>query len=200
MDSDFSSRKRRSIGAIWGPLRPPAPAERVRGESKAFAEALLAYYGQREKSAAKAEEAIATEPGLYELKKLQAMSITPTVLLAEARSHDEARIDYHHAATLYHTAGEMARSDSATHGAEADAWVQVMEVDRPKSSLARDALDRALAVSAIAPWPPILKTPAPCAEVPVYHIQGPSFSVDSTAKIRALPPSRPSLRLIRRCG
>ncbi|HNN96205.1 MAG TPA: protein kinase [Pseudomonadota bacterium] len=135
---------KRYLGPAQTHLRKPSG---LGGESKAFAEALLAYYGQRyEEALHKAEEAIATEPWLYEPKKLQGDVYYAYGFAKQKRGlYDEARADYHRAAALYHTAGEMARSDSATHGAEADAWVQVMEVDKTQGRSPKDALDRALA-------------------------------------------------------
>lgn len=135
---------KRYLGPAQNHLRQPSG---LGGESKAFAEALLAYYGQRyEEALAKAGEALATEPWLYEPKKLQGDVYYAYGFAKQKRGlYDEARADYHRAATLYHSAGEMARSDSATHGAEADAWVQVMEVDKTQGRSPIDALDRALA-------------------------------------------------------
>ncbi len=135
---------KRYLGPAQNHLRQPSG---LGGESKAFAEALLAYYGQRyEEALSKAEEALATEPWLYEPKKLQGDVYYAYGFAKQKRGlYDQARADYHRAATLYHSAGEMARSDSATHGAEADAWVQVMEVDKTQGRSPKDALERALA-------------------------------------------------------
>ena len=117
------------------------------GESKAFAEGLLAYYRQQyDEALRKADEALATEPWLYEPKKLQGDVYYAYGFAKQKRGlYDESREDFHRAAGLYHSAGEMARSDSATHGAEADAWVQVMEVDKTQGRSPKEALDRALA-------------------------------------------------------
>ncbi len=116
------------------------------GESKAFAEALLAYYRQQyDEALRKADEALITEPWLYEPKKLQGDVYYAYGFAKQKRGlYDESRSDFHRAAALYHSAGEMARSDSATHGAEADAWVQVMEVDKTQGRSPKEALDRAL--------------------------------------------------------
>ena len=117
------------------------------GESKAFAEGLLAYYSQRyEEALHKADEALEKEPWLYEPKKLQGDVYYAYGFAKQKRGlYDEARADYRRAAALYHVAGEAARSDSATHGAEADVWVQVMEVDKSQGISPKEALDRALA-------------------------------------------------------
>lgn len=117
------------------------------GESKAFAEGLLAYYSQRyEEALQKAEEALNKEPWLYEPKKLQGDVYYAYGFAKQKHGlYAAARADYRHAAALYHSAGEMARSDSTIHGAEADVWVQVMEVDKTQGLSPKEALDRALA-------------------------------------------------------
>ena len=117
------------------------------GESKAFAEGLLAYYRQQyEDALRKADEALATEPWLYEPRKLQGDVYYAYGFAKQKRGlYDEARADLQRAAALYHSAAEMARSDSTMHGAEADAWVQVMELDKTQGRSPKEALDRALA-------------------------------------------------------
>src|SRR5262249_245690 len=58
--------------------------------------------------------------------------------------YEESRSDYRRAAELYHEAARMARSDSSIHGAEADMWVQVMDVDKTQGLSPKEAFERAL--------------------------------------------------------
>jgi len=116
------------------------------GESRPLAEGLLAYYSQQyEEALKKGQEALTAEPWLYEAKKLQA-----DVYYAYGRrkqnsgQYQEARGDYRRAAELYHGAAEMARSDSSIHSAEADTWVQIMELDKTQGLSPKEAYERAL--------------------------------------------------------
>lgn len=117
------------------------------GESRPLAEGFVAYYNQQfEEAKAKAQEALQQEPWLYEAKKLLG-----DVYYASGRArqnkglYSEARVDYRRAAELYHDAADMARSDSSIHAAEADMWVQVMDVDRTQGISPKEAFERALA-------------------------------------------------------
>jgi serine/threonine-protein kinase len=116
------------------------------GESRPLAEGLLAYYSQQyEEALKKGQDALTAEPWLYEAKKLQA-----DVYYAYGRrkqnsgQYQEARSDYRRAAELYHGAAEMARSDSSIHSAEADTWVQIMELDKTQGLSPKEAYERAL--------------------------------------------------------
>ncbi|HNN91694.1 MAG TPA: protein kinase, partial [Pseudomonadota bacterium] len=116
------------------------------GESRPLAEGLLAYYSQQfEEALKKGQDALTAEPWLYEAKKLQA-----DVYYAYGRrnqnsgQYQKARSDYRSAAELYHGAAEMARSDSSIHSAEADTWVQIMELDKTQGLSPKEAYERAL--------------------------------------------------------
>jgi tRNA A-37 threonylcarbamoyl transferase component Bud32 len=121
-------------------------ASGLRGESRPFAEGLLAYYSQQyEVALTKAQEAITQEPWIYEAKKLQGDVFCAFGLGKQKRGlYEEARSDYRRAAELYHDAAEMARSDSSIHSAEADMWVQVMDVDKTQGLSPKEAFSRAL--------------------------------------------------------
>ena len=119
----------------------------LQSESKYYGEGLLAYYSQQyELALQKAQEALTKEPWLYEAKKLQADVFFAYGLGKQKRGqYEEARSDYRRAAELYHEAAEMARSDSSIHSAEADMWVQVMDVDKTQGLSPKEAFARALA-------------------------------------------------------
>jgi serine/threonine-protein kinase len=119
----------------------------LQGESKAFGEGLLAYYSQQyEKALEKAREALEKEPWIYEALKLQGDVYYAYGFAKQKRGqYEEARADYRRAAELYHDGAEQARSDSSIHSAEADMWVQVMDVDKTEGLSPKEAFERALA-------------------------------------------------------
>lgn len=119
----------------------------LQGESRPFAEGLLAFYSrQLDEALLKAQEALAQEPWIYEAKKLQGNVFYSYGFDKLQRGlYEEARSDFRRAAELYHDAAEMARSDSTIHGAEADMWVQVMDIDKMEGLSPKEAYEQALA-------------------------------------------------------
>jgi len=119
----------------------------LQGESRPFAEGLLAYYSQQyDEALAKAQQALDEEPWLYEPKKLQGDIFYAYGYAKLKRGlYEESRADFRRAAELYHDAATMARSDSSIHSAEADMWVQVMDIDKTQGLSPKEDFERALA-------------------------------------------------------
>ncbi len=117
------------------------------GESRLLLEGLLAYYSQQyEEALQKAAQALIAEPWLYEAKKLQGDVFYAYGSAKQKHGlYEESRADFRRAAECYHDAAEDARSDFSIHSAEADMWVQVMEIDKTQGLSPKEDFERALA-------------------------------------------------------
>ncbi|HZF55135.1 MAG TPA: protein kinase [Polyangiaceae bacterium] len=123
-------------------------------ESPRYIEALIAFYSkEREAALVKAREAFAESPWLYEAKKLEGDILKANGdERSERGDHEVALEAYREAASAMKAASDIARSDAAVHEAEADVWLQMIDVYRlravdPSSAVANAlaALDKVLA-------------------------------------------------------
>ena len=131
-------------------------------ESPAYAHGLIALIeGRLDEALARAEEAFAAAPWLYEAKKLEGDVL---FAMGSQTGHDKA-FDakrtgelFERAAKAYAAAAEVGRSDPAVHEAECDLWIQAMyaagEADgsmRPGFDKAKGACGRAITASPRSP-------------------------------------------------
>jgi serine/threonine-protein kinase len=105
-------------------------------ESPRYVEALIAFYSKKHDEAlAKAREAFAESPWLYEAKKLEGDILR---IRGDEKSnrgdYDSALDDYTKAAGALREAAQIARSDASVHEAEADVWSEVIDVYRWRGS------------------------------------------------------------------
>jgi serine/threonine-protein kinase len=116
-------------------------------ESKTFVEALTALYEKRyEEAAAKAQQASAEAPWLYETRKLEGDARYAQGNDKKAAGDREAAlVEYRRAVDAYQSAAEMARSDAAVHEAEAEVWIQMMEVEQQRGLSPQRAYEGAIA-------------------------------------------------------
>jgi serine/threonine-protein kinase len=160
---DNAERKKARIEAIKKEYEEPAlrhlrASLGARLEAPAYVEGLIALYdGRPEEALAKAQEASASKPWLYEARKLEgdARFALGSRFRADA-AFDRGRMtaELQAAAAAYAGAAEIARSDPRVHEAECELWVQVMnaayashEPLRPSYEKAREACQRAIAAS-----------------------------------------------------
>jgi eukaryotic-like serine/threonine-protein kinase len=112
----------------------------ARLETAAYVEGLLLLYeGKPEAALAKAQEAFARMPWLYEAKKLEGdarFAMGSRFRHDEAFDYDRMSVEFQAAAESYQRAAEIARSDSRVHLAECELWAQTMNaVTARKESL-----------------------------------------------------------------
>ncbi len=131
-------------------------------ESPAYALGLIALYeGRHEEALARAREAFAAAPWLYEAKKLEGdVLFALGNLTGHDKLFDHARTSRHfeEAASAYRAAADVARSDPAVHEAECSLWIQAMNAAaehgdsmRPGFERARSACERAIIASPRSP-------------------------------------------------
>lgn len=157
------SEREEYIAAIEREHRAPA-LEHLRAalaqgvQSPAYAHGLIALHeGRLDEALARAEEAFAAAPWLYEAKKLEG-----DVLFAmgsrsghdKAFDHARASALFTRAAEAYQRAADLARSDPSIHEAECVLWTKAMHVMaehgdsmRPGFQRAKAACERAIAAS-----------------------------------------------------
>ncbi len=127
-------------------------------QSPAYAHGLIALHeGRLEDALARAEEAFAAAPWLYEAKKLEG-----DVLFAMGNrsghdkelDHARASAHFSRAAESYRAAADLARSDPSVHESECELWIKAMHVTaehgdsmRPGFQRAKGACERAIAAS-----------------------------------------------------
>jgi len=154
--SNDEERKKR-IAALAAELRDPAIA-RLRAaagagaESPAYAEGLIALFeGRHEEALAKARQAFAEAPWLYEAKKLEGDVL---YALGSPFRHDGV-FDYERmmshfrpAAEAYRAAADMARSDPEVHRAECELWEKIGYAEAARGASADAAFDTAEAACA----------------------------------------------------
>ncbi len=127
-------------------------------EAPAYAEGLIALYeGRHDEALAKAREAFARAPWLFEAKKLEG----DVLFAAGSRQGHDAAFDYEamarwfgQAAEAYRVAADLGRSDPAVHEAACELWTQAMNgafergvAGRPGFEAATAACGRAIAAS-----------------------------------------------------
>jgi eukaryotic-like serine/threonine-protein kinase len=115
-------------------------------ESKTYIDALVALYEKRYGEAlAKAEEAIAEAPWLYEAKKIEGDARFALGMLAtDAGRSDEARGELAKSISAYNRAANLARGDGILHEALAEVWIQVMDLDVRQGRLSKEPFEAAL--------------------------------------------------------
>lgn len=151
---DNPERRKARVAAIEAEYKDPALG-RLRAalgasiESAAYVEGVIALYEDRyEDAIAKAKEAHAKAPWLYEAKKLEgdARFAMGSKFRHDAAFDVAAMMDhFQRAAEAYGAAAEVARSDPQIHEAECALWVQVMNAATARKELLRPSLDKARA-------------------------------------------------------
>lgn len=144
--------KKQRIAAIDAEYKQPALAHLRAAlggaiEAPAYVEGLIAFYEERHEDAlAKAREAFAKAPWLYEAKKLEG-----DVLFAMgSRYRPDAAFDFKammtwfgQAAEAYRVAAELGRSDPAVYEAECELWTQVMNGESARGESMRPSFEKA---------------------------------------------------------
>ncbi|MCU0684393.1 MAG: serine/threonine protein kinase, partial [Polyangiaceae bacterium] len=118
-------------------------------EAPAYVEGLIALYeGHHDEALAKAREAFAKAPWLFEAKKLEG----DVLFAAGSRYGHDAAFDYDamtrwfgQAAEAYAVAADMGRSDPAVHEAACELWTQAMYGASAHGAPARPAFEAATA-------------------------------------------------------
>lgn len=147
-DRAREERKRRAEHEYLEPaLRCLRESSAADADSRTFLEALMALYEKRyEEAAAKARQASAEAPWLYETKKLEGDAQYAEGNDRKAVGDREAAlVEYLRAVDAYRSAAETARSDPSVHEAEAEAWIQMMEVEQQRGLSPKRAFEGALA-------------------------------------------------------
>ena len=116
-------------------------------ESPAYAHGLIALIeGRLDEALARAEEAFAAAPWLYEAKKLEGDVL---FAMGSQTGHDKA-FDakrtgelFERAAKAYAAAAEVGRSDPAVHEAECDLWIQAMNAAAEAGESMRPGFEKA---------------------------------------------------------
>jgi serine/threonine-protein kinase len=130
----------------------------ARLDAPAYVEGLIALHeGKPEEALAKAQEASAARPWLYEAKKLEGdarFAVGNRYRADAAFDYDRMTVEFRAAAEAYASAGEIARSDPRVHTAACVLGGQIMnaaamrsEPLRPSHDQARAACDRAIGAS-----------------------------------------------------
>jgi serine/threonine-protein kinase len=146
--------RKKKVAALEAELRDPALAHLraavgAEVEVPAYAEGLIALYeGRNEEALAKAKEAYAEAPWLYEAKKLEGDAL---YAMGSKYRHDAAfdhakMMQYFQpAADAYRAAADAARSDPEVHRAECELWRQLGEVGWSRGTTSGSDFDVAMA-------------------------------------------------------